>query len=383
MTIELVTGAPGAGKTCWAVANRIVPQAGQEVTAESGSRYERRIVVAGIRGLSAPHERLPHVLTGEKISDKDIAHWNKLDSDGEPIHKRLPGEPPLDVEATLYNWWCWCQPGDLIAIDECQFLIEKGTLNKSPLYYLEALSIHRHYGVDFLFITQSPDFLHSFVRKLVNPHHHVRSVMGTSLCMIYTWDHASNTERITNAVKSSWRRRSKHYALYQSSVAHVKPKAAGKGGLAIAGVLALAVVIGGWGFAQKFKPAKPDSSAPVASTDAAPGKPATSPKPGAQDQQHGKAWMPAVREPIPRGPVTRTEDGYRIVGCMAWGSQCLCYDERNLRREFAPWQCREGSTGFAGVVSWQETVPLAVERAKPEAARSVFDPKDAPKGPPM
>ena len=64
MTIELITGTPGAGKTCYAVANRIVGESGRTVAVENESGatdiVERRILVAGIRDLAVPHERLPH-----------------------------------------------------------------------------------------------------------------------------------------------------------------------------------------------------------------------------------------------------------------------------------------------------------------------------------
>lgn len=158
MSIELITGTPGAGKTCYAVAERIIPQAKVRVPLEGGGTAERRIVVCGIPWLSKPHERLPHPLTGETGHEQALAKWNALTASGEPVHQRLRGEPARDVEACLYNWWLWCQPGDLIVVDECQFLIPRSTMNKEPPYYLRALSIHRHYGVDFLFITQAPDF---------------------------------------------------------------------------------------------------------------------------------------------------------------------------------------------------------------------------------
>jgi hypothetical protein len=66
------------------------------------------------------------------------------------------------------------------------------------------LEIHRHYGIDFLFITQHPQLLDTTIRALVGMHRHVRSVMGSPLCMVYVWDHASNPERFTQANKEKF-----------------------------------------------------------------------------------------------------------------------------------------------------------------------------------
>lgn len=357
MTIELITGGLGAGKTCFAVSQRIVKEHGKKITAESGSVYEQRLIVAGIRGLVVPHERLPHTLTGETIASMKHDYWNKTNSDGEPVFQRRPGDPPQEVEASLYNWWLWCQPGDWIVVDEVQFLIEKGTLNKEPPFYLRAMSTARHYGINFLFITQNPDFLTPFIRKIVTKHTHVRSVMGSPMCMVYTWDHASNTERITTAVKSTWRRKSNDYKLYKSSVAHVAGKAAGRGGLVIAGLLFAAVGIGAWQFSKKFAaPEETTVSKATPTTTNKPGEPAA-PRflPGREEKP--AAWSPPVRSAIPVGPVARSPEGYRVVGCFAQGSKCICWDERNIRVTFAHWQCLEASQGYNSVISWQETIP--------------------------
>ncbi|WP_421885323.1 zonular occludens toxin domain-containing protein [Methylibium sp.] len=102
------------------------------------------------------------------------------------------------------------------------------TLGRKPPYWLQAMEIHRHYGVDFIIITQHPQLIDTTVRALVGLHRHVRSVMGSAVCMVYTWDHASNPERFTNSAKSQFIRRKSHYKLFHSAAAHVKPPTSGR-----------------------------------------------------------------------------------------------------------------------------------------------------------
>ena len=136
MTIELVTGSPGAGKTTFVVATRIAKEVGRQFALDDQACIElglplghvvtRRIVQAGIRGLLVEHERLPHTLTGERLDADAIDKWNAVidERTNEPVHKRLPSQPPrTDVEPSLFNWWLWCKPGDLIVVDEVQFIV--------------------------------------------------------------------------------------------------------------------------------------------------------------------------------------------------------------------------------------------------------------------
>ncbi len=286
MTIELITGTPGAGKTTYAVAERLVAEVGREIHWEYQGQARsatRRLVVAGVRGLVVEHERIPHTLTGEVTSRKVIEYFNAVDQDDEPLHKRLPEDAPLEIPAeltiegkkyaagaSLFNWWMWCRPGDLIVVDEIQYITPRGVLGRKPPPWIALLEIHRHYGVDFLIITQHPQLIDTVIRNLVGMHRHVRSVMGSPLCMIYAWDHASNTDRLSNATKSKFFRRAKHYRLFTSAAAHVAPPRVGRW---VLWMLPLLIVLA-WFLAQRVitkhdtRSAASASASPVASAPA-------------------------------------------------------------------------------------------------------------------
>jgi len=369
--IELITGTPGAGKTTYAVATRLAAEVKRTVPIEPetcaklgldvGTVIQRRLVVAGIRGLSIEHERLPHLLTRDASSSAEVEKWNALlpGSEGDPVHQRLPGEPVRDVPAILQNWWLWCRPGDLIVVDEAQFVMPRGTLGRKPPYWLQAMEVHRHYGVDFLLITQHPQLIDTTVRALVGLHRHVRAVMGSSVCMVYTWDHASNPERYGTSTKGTFVRRRSHYRLFHSTVAVVKPPSAGRWGLVVAPLL-LAVGLGGLAFKVHgwTKGGGPSSSAAAASAAA----------------DSSAVVAGDSREPRPgrRGRPAGFVDVPDLAGCFAQGSACRCMSREGAWVAVEASMCRLTSSSFDGLVKWAPR-PVPAEVAAP-AARPASSP---------
>lgn len=351
MTIELITGTPGSGKTTFAVATRLTAEVGRKITLETGEVIERRLCVGGVRGLLVEHERLPHTLTGEKMPQGEIDKWNELDSADEPLHKRLPGEPPReDVPASLFNWWLWCKPGDLIVVDEIQFIVPRGTLGRKPPLFIALLEVHRHYGVDFLIITQHPQLLDNTIRALVGLHRHVRSVMGSAVCMVYVWDHASNPERYTNANKSTFVRRAKHYRLFKSSVAHVKPPTSGRSVLLIVPVL---LIVCGFLFTKTKERFTSGQTQPVAAQIAS--KP---PSPVVPTKSAASA------------PQAMLSPGSRIAGCFAVRDRCECQDGDGRRVVVELAMCKASSQSYDGLVKWERRVEPALPAASKPAQTS-------------
>jgi zona occludens toxin len=366
--IELITGSPGAGKTTFAVATRIAAEAKRQIELDAdtcvklqvdvGTKVTRRIVVAGVRGLVVEHERLPHILTRDATSPAEVERWNAMKTEAseggkplasdDPVHQRLPGDPAKDVPCLMQNWWLWCKPGDLIVIDEAQFVMPRGVMGKKPPYWLQAMEIHRHYGVDFLLITQHPQLIDTTVRALVGLHRHVRSVMGSSVCMVYTWDHASNPERYNMANKGQFIRRAKHYKLFHSSAAHVKPPSSGRWGLIVAPLLLFGGVGGLIWKVQAFGGDKQPAIAAAA-------RPASAASAASAGRTSGHT-RPAGFIDVPK-----------LSGCYAWGDRCECVDEVGRRVRIAASMCKVSSQGFDGLVAWEPRKPVEPppEGAKP------------------
>jgi len=350
--IELITGTPGAGKTTFTVATRLAVEIGRQVTLDDdtclklgqdlGTVVQRRMVVAGVRGLKIEHERLPHLLTRDSTPSAEVAKWNAIQpgTDDEPSHQRLPGDPALEVPAIMQNWWLWCKPGDLIVIDEAQFVMPRASLGRKPPYWLQAMEIHRHYGVDFLIITQHPQLIDTTVRALVGMHRHIRSVMGSPVCMVYVWDHASNPERYQNANKTTFVRRAKHYRLFHSSAAHVKPPTTGRWGVIVAPLLLIAGLVGiGYRVTHlgtsQASPAAASASAVSGQTSVSTGsKKSLVGDPSASVRPPGWGDVPVLQ------------------GCYAIGDRCSCIGDRGQPVRVALAMCKLSSSSFDGLVQW-------------------------------
>jgi hypothetical protein len=254
----------------------------------------------------------------------------------------------------VQNWWLWCKPGDLIVVDEAQFVAPRGTLGRKPPYWVQSLEVHRHYGVDFIFITQHPGLIDAVIKALVGLHRHVRSVMGSPLCMVYVWDHASNPERFTLANKTMFRRRKSHYALFHSSVAHVKPPTAGRGALMLVPLLLLAGAFLSWRLVDKWSkpPAQAVAAVEVSKTTVGQGV--------------GGVHPVSTR---PKGFI----DVPDLQGCYAVGDDCRCMDRsgRYVRIEVA--MCKASASSFDGLIQWQPSKsqpprPVAAAASHPSAS---------------
>lgn len=136
MSIWLVTGAPGTGKTHF-----VMKKMQDELKA--GRKVYTNIAECKLQNV----EPIP-------TNDKNELDWTLT--------------PPGNSETD--------EKGALIVYDEAQkleyFAYKRGEkLSENKL--LKELETHRHKGYDLIFITQSPKFLHLHLLELVNEHYHV------------------------------------------------------------------------------------------------------------------------------------------------------------------------------------------------------------------
>jgi len=89
------------------------------------------------------------------------------------------------------DWPNFLPDGAVCLVDECY---EQGMLTKAPPGsrvpdHIEKLATHRHRGLDFIFVCQSPDKqCHTFIHDLIERHIHVRRRFGTSFLHLRTFD---------------------------------------------------------------------------------------------------------------------------------------------------------------------------------------------------
>lgn len=311
--IYLITGVPGSGKSLYAVSTLVQELVAQRVVID-GVETTRRLVVDNIPGLL-----LDHVLMAPgKFAQGQV-------------------EPTEDGDG-LWNWHKWCKPGDVIVVDEVQRHWRPrgaGTKVKEEIAMLET---HRHFGVDFVIITQNGMLLDQNVRRLVGRHQNVRRILGMKRAIIYDWDGYSQTMNPSTATgKSFFNYPKSAYSLYKSSELHTKqkqkiplwvfvPVLALVGGVAF-GPKAYAVLVNagtGKGIESAKASSLPSATVPLFT--------ASAPALGAS--------APVLARPVePLAPIVK------YSGCIVVRERCGCFDEKGIKVDVSAEVCQVES-GF-------------------------------------
>lgn len=141
------------------------------------------------------------------------------------IYANINGLKIMGIHPLLDDWRT--VPDDkkpaLIIVDEAQYHQEfmKETTKANEVG--KALSTHRHYGVDFWLITQSPKLLNPYVIENTGEHVHLYRPKKAKTVTVYWWSYA-----VTNLTKSNfkqaddvqkWRLNPQMFDYYTSTVA--------------------------------------------------------------------------------------------------------------------------------------------------------------------
>lgn len=325
--IYLITGVPGSGKTLYAVSTLMKTLASEVVADANGVVIKRRLVVDGIPDLTIDHAVMCESELGEK---------GKITCEGQG----------------MANWHEWCQPGDVLVVDEVQRYLRPRALGVSPPECIKQLETHRHKGIDFVFITQRPGLIDQNIRQLVGRHQHVRRLFGMNRAVIYDWDGCqADTHRVAGATRTMWTYPRKAFALYKSSELHTKQRQ--KIPLWLA--LPVVAIVAGLFFApQAYDAIRGRSSG---SAVAAPAKPnaatsssnpsqATSPSPAPGNPAPAPAGPPGGPSAQPVAFVMRMPDAKPekpLQGCINMRGRCECFDEDLLRVKVPDGYCEPSS----------------------------------------
>jgi len=143
--------------------------------------------------------------------------------------------------------WRATPQGSYFVIDEAQLITIFSDEAKGIDPIVKDLTIHRHKGYDFLFITQEPSFVHKYIRKLASHHIHLVNIFGWEQSMRMEW---SVVQDAPNAIKSiaraenisRWRFPKHVYNLYKSTTINTRVKRIPKK-LVICAVLAVVFIL--------------------------------------------------------------------------------------------------------------------------------------------
>lgn len=319
MSITLITAAPGAGKTIYAVWNLIKP------ACEAG----RVIYTAGI-----PELKIPTI----SMSYTQIRRW----ADRELIEPDNPAGIPIpddEKPARLQN----ITEGALIVIDEVQYLWPASG-SKDPTEDIKYLTKHRHHGLEFVLITQAPQLIHKNVLAVVDKHiHMVTDWHGRKR---YEWPEYCATVRATSsklkAVSQRYELPKEAYGLYRSASIHVTQKRRKPLMAYVAPLAFVALFI----MAYKVKYSILDHNPP---------EPETTHVSSAEPTHDSYAvTTPSVPVSLPPRPMTLAlvsdqVDWSKVAACLSDEKRCICYGKSAERLVIPPETCRKAVTsGWPG-----------------------------------
>ncbi|SFK31451.1 zona occludens toxin [Nitrosomonas aestuarii] len=188
MSITLLTSVPGGGKTSYAVWN-VIKKAHDE---------GKIIYTVGIPKLKIPTIELTY---------DDVKNWNQTTEQ----EQNLP---------ELTN----IEHGSIIVVDEVQRMWP--ATGSKITEDIKDLSIHRHFGLTFFLITQSPTLIHRNVLALVDRHLHIRPTWAGR--KIYEWpEYCRNPAAQSNknaAITFNYKLPKQSFNLYHSATQHIKPE---------------------------------------------------------------------------------------------------------------------------------------------------------------
>jgi zona occludens toxin len=336
--IYLVTGAPGSGKTLYAVA-KLIPEVLKAVPSEAGQPGQaRRLCVDGIPDLVLPHEEM-----------------------AKPARDALTGEYKGGEGFGVWNWHEWVKAGDLLVIDEVQRHWRPRGMGTKPPPEIAALETHRHRGIDFIIITQHPMLIDQNVRRLIGRHEHVRRLFGMKRALVYQWDGCqSDVSRLGSGTRTIFSYPKKAMQLYKSSELHTKQQYKIPAFFAFPLVVAgLAIVAGPSAYsALKGAATGKGISSEKASARAIPNAEPTAGKAGG-DSAPGAAApaLPAVGES--KAQTLKVAVGSEFAGCIAMGARCSCFDMGGRLVETEAETCRKAVETVARVTISDGAIAVA------------------------
>ncbi|WP_151793033.1 zonular occludens toxin domain-containing protein [Acinetobacter seifertii] len=267
--------------------------------------------------------------------------------------------------------WRQTPEGSYFVIDEAQLIPIFSDEAKGIDPIVKDLTIHRHKGYDFLFITQEPSFVHKYIRKLASLHIHLVNIFGWEQSMKMEW---SVVQDSPNAIKSiaraenmsRWRFPKHVYNLYKSTTINTRVKRIPKKLVVFAILAVLCILLSVFLFssgasknplvtsitgktptqqiqgAKKNEPATQSANKPNSQQQSASEPQAAS---EVQAQNEGSASSPVGNSSVPSQPAYNPADPFAFQpvttpsvvntrvfsGCVCTKKACTAYDQQGTK----------------------------------------------------
>jgi zona occludens toxin len=321
--ITLITGSPGTGKTAWII---------QELLELKKTQPYREIFIHGIRDFTG----FKHTTVYCQSKLCDICRAANI---------------PDDQKYFVENWQDWYKPHFLIVVDEVQRIWSQAN-GHNCTDAISRLQTHRHYGLDFWLVSQSPKLVHADVKAMVGKHIHL--VSRWSGRKQYEFPECrDNTNARTDAVVRKYTLPKAIFKFYNSAEVHTKQEK--RKPLAFYAVLIIFCVVVGLGgviyhrFSGDSLKTHYDKVPPVAVGAIAPT--ATGGNSQASNmidistpEKLIRAYTPVIASAPWSAPVfaelAKPVSFPRVVGCIGSVNKCTCYSQQATIVDMDVLSCR-------------------------------------------
>lgn len=349
MSVILVTGQPGSGKTAHVV----------DLLAHDEQFKGRPIFVMGIPDLTLPVIQAP-----------PVDQWVE--------YRQSPEDANLELAYFTFP------ENALVVLDEAQRVYRPRPVGSKVPGEVAAFETHRHLGIDFILITQHAGLIDSNIRKLVGRHIHIRvTALGRYR---YEWTELGDPESHSSrelAAREKYVLPKRAFGLYKSSELHTKIKTKIPFFVWVFVVATIAAIaLGSW---AAFRVKARTDAEPVASVSpvsaSAPGAASSSPAVVTAEDVLAErtARIAGEAHTAPRyDALTTPVRAPEIRGCIATTRTCACLDQDGNNYPIAESRCR---SYVLNGLPFQDWGALATERDQQRVSRAASRESRQPVGP--
>ncbi|MES2581342.1 MAG: zonular occludens toxin domain-containing protein [Pseudomonadota bacterium] len=289
------------------------------------------------------------------------------------------------AKAAEFGWqefdpkdWQALPDGAILICDECQNEFPVRSASAPLPEYIRALSEHRRRGFDFFMITQHPQNIDMFVRRLIGSpgwHRHIKRTFGANMVSLLEWsavnpgcekDGSGKNARVSMVAYPK-----EVYSWYASASLHTGKKRIPRQVYYVV-VFSIAAIALIWFSVQSLTTSKSGASAtPTAA------KAASAPVPRATAQLTQSEFVASYQPRIPGLPetaprydeVTKPTVAPYPAACVAMGNRCLCYTQQGTKLQTPMDMCKQiVASGF--FIDWGEQPKAAPQAPAPVATAS-------------
>lgn len=291
----------------------------------------------------------------DRINERDGEQQFKTMLPVRTIYSNIKALKVPYSRANVYDWR-ECPDGSIIVIDEVQLVEPYSDLKNKTNDIVQELTIHRHRGFDFYFITQAPSLLHPTIKELIGCHYHITRPYGRTPKVYQYGSCRAYPNTMVNKIncedKFSFKPQDRIFKLYKSTSINTHKGRIPKGVFIFASIAMLCI----FGFLYMVTTKDMGLVGDMANT--AVGKPVTqhhekneqnqenlsSDKKQSLDenaQQHNSA-----NSVEPPQNMQLQDEKPIIVGCIEMGEKCNCYHEQGGIIDVSKQECKRYIQGY-------------------------------------